>query len=148
MSREAWLVLAVLGGIVVVAALIAAVVLGVRVWRTRALLGQLGLGGKIAFYGALVYTIFPVDVLPDPIYLDDVGVLAGALIYLTRLVRQYRSGHHLPPGRPAGGFPPPGSPVTRMPGPPPAPHPRPMPNQRRNRQTPPQWPGPERPRSH
>jgi 4-amino-4-deoxy-L-arabinose transferase-like glycosyltransferase len=93
MSREAWIAVIVVGGMLAVATLIGAVVLAVRVWRTRAMLGDLGFGGKVAFYGALVYTIFPIDVLPDPIYLDDMGVLAGALLYLTHLVRK----RHAPP---------------------------------------------------
>jgi uncharacterized membrane protein YkvA (DUF1232 family) len=90
MSREAWIVV-VVGGVLAVATLIGAIVLAVRVWRTRAMLGDLGVGGKVAFYGALVYTIFPIDVLPDPVYLDDMGVLAGALLYLTHLVRKRRA---------------------------------------------------------
>lgn len=81
----------VLGGIVAVATLVGAVMLAVRVWRTRKLLGELGAGGKVAFYGALAYTVLPVDLLPDPIYLDDMGVLAGALLYLTRLVHRHRA---------------------------------------------------------
>jgi hypothetical protein len=90
MSREAWTAVIVLGAIVAVATLIGALVLAVRVWRTRKMLGELGAGGKVAFYGALLYTILPVDVLPDPIYLDDMGLLAGALLYLTHLVRKQR----------------------------------------------------------
>ncbi|MCG5439343.1 MULTISPECIES: YkvA family protein [Micromonospora] len=96
MSRQAW-VLVVIAGILALATLVGAVVLAVRVVRTRRLLTGLGAGGKVAFYGALIYTIFPVDVLPDPIYLDDMGVLAAALIYLTRLVHQRRAaGRQLP----------------------------------------------------
>ncbi|MEE6262780.1 YkvA family protein [Plantactinospora sonchi] len=91
MSREAWTVVLVVGGIVAVATLAGAVVLAVRVLRTRKLLGELGAGGKVAFYGALIYTLLPVDLLPDPIYLDDMGILAGALLYLTRLVHQRRA---------------------------------------------------------
>ncbi|WP_422770239.1 hypothetical protein ACN28C_26485 [Plantactinospora sp. WMMC1484] len=91
MSGETWTVILVLGGLVAVATLAGAVVLAVRVLRTRKLLGELGAGGKVAFYGALIYTVLPVDVLPDPIYLDDMGVLAGALLYLTRLVHQRRA---------------------------------------------------------
>jgi hypothetical protein len=91
MSRDAWTAVIVLGAIVAVATLIGALVLTVRVWRTRKLLGELGAGGKVAFYGALLYTILPVDVLPDPIYLDDMGLLAGALLYLTHLVRKQRA---------------------------------------------------------
>lgn len=85
-----------IAGILAIATLVGAVVLAVRVVRTRRLLAGLGAGGKVAFYGALIYTIFPVDLLPDPIYLDDMGVLAGALIYLTRLVHQRRAGRRLP----------------------------------------------------
>ncbi|MDG4778819.1 YkvA family protein [Micromonospora sp. WMMD961] len=96
MSRQAW-VLVVIVGILAIATLVGAVVLAVRVVRTRRMLTGLGAGGKVAFYGALIYTIFPVDVLPDPIYLDDMGVLAAALIYLTRLVHKRRAaGRHLP----------------------------------------------------
>jgi hypothetical protein len=91
MSREGWIAIAVLGGILAVATLIGAIVLGARVWRTRKLLRDLGAGGKVAFYGALTYAIFPVDVLPDPIYLDDMGILATALLYLTHLVHKQRA---------------------------------------------------------
>ncbi|PWU47264.1 hypothetical protein DLE60_12965 [Micromonospora globispora] len=99
MSRDAW-VLVVLGGVVALATLVGAVLLAVRVVRTRRLLGALGVGGKVAFYGALIYAIFPVDILPDPIYLDDMGVLAGALIYLTRLVHRHRAAQRRRPGQP------------------------------------------------
>jgi uncharacterized membrane protein YkvA (DUF1232 family) len=78
-------------GVLALATLIGAVVLAKRLLHTRKLLTDLGAGGKIAFYGALIYTIFPVDLLPDPIYLDDMGVLAGALVYLTRLVQKRRA---------------------------------------------------------
>ncbi|MEV4540686.1 hypothetical protein DLJ47_26660 [Micromonospora sp. S4605] len=99
MSSEAWLVVAVVG-VLVVAMLTGAVLLAVRVVRVRRMLGELGGGGKVAFYGALIYAIFPVDLLPDPIYLDDIGVLAGALIYLTRLVGKRRAAGRPLPGRP------------------------------------------------
>jgi uncharacterized membrane protein YkvA (DUF1232 family) len=49
---------------------------------------SMGAKGKLVFWGAVLYTIFPIDVLPDPIYLDDVTVLTGALWFLTRLVRR------------------------------------------------------------
>jgi hypothetical protein len=102
MSREAWIAVIVVVGVVAVATLAGAVVLAIRVLRTRKLLGELGAGGKVAFYGALIYTIFPVDVLPDPIYLDDMGVLAGALFFLTRLVQKRRAARTaMSPGAPA-----------------------------------------------
>ncbi|WP_406038496.1 YkvA family protein [Micromonospora sp. NBC_00898] len=97
MSRETW-ILVVLAAVVALATLVGAVLLAVRVVRTRRLLGALGVGGKVAFYGALIYTILPVDVLPDPIYLDDMGVLAGALIYLGRQVRKHRAAQRRLPG--------------------------------------------------
>ncbi|MEV0881020.1 YkvA family protein [Micromonospora echinofusca] len=96
MSREAWVVV----GVVAVVTLVGAVVLAVRVIRTRRLLGTLGVSGKVAFYGALLYTVLPIDLLPDPIYLDDMAVLTGALLYLGRLVRQRRAAN-----RPLAGAP-------------------------------------------
>lgn len=95
MSDSGWVVLIVVGCIVALATLIGAIVLLVKVLRTRKVLADLGTGGKVAFWGALVYTIFPVDLLPDPIYLDDMGVLAGALVYLTRLVQKRRAEREL-----------------------------------------------------
>ena len=100
MSNGDWTLVAVLVGIVAVATLIGAVVLWLKVWKTRKMLGDLGAGGKVAFYGALIYTIFPVDLLPDPIYLDDMGVTAATLIYLTRLYQKRRAERQLTP--PAG----------------------------------------------
>jgi hypothetical protein len=91
LSSETWTLILVLGGIVALATLVGAIVLAVRVVRTRRLLGDLGAGGKVAFWGALIYTIVPVDLLPDPVYLDDMGVLTAALIYLTRLVQKRRA---------------------------------------------------------
>ncbi|WP_235783786.1 YkvA family protein [Amycolatopsis orientalis] len=37
---------------------------------------------KIAYWLSLVYTVFPFDLLPDPIYFDDIVVLTGGLIYV------------------------------------------------------------------
>jgi uncharacterized membrane protein YkvA (DUF1232 family) len=91
MSKQEWTVVIVLGSLVALASLVGAIMLAVRVWRTRAILSQLGAGGRFAFYGALAYLVLPVDVLPDPIYLDDMGILAGALLYLGRLVSKHRA---------------------------------------------------------
>jgi hypothetical protein len=102
MSRDAWIAVFVIGGIVAAATLAGAIVLAIRVLRTRRLLGDLGMGGKVAFYGALIYTIFPIDLLPDPIYLDDMGVLAASAFYLTKLVqrRQAERAAEGPPSTP------------------------------------------------
>ncbi|MFF5176546.1 hypothetical protein ACFY2Q_00765 [Micromonospora sp. NPDC000316] len=99
MSRQAW-VLVVIAGLLAIATLVGAVVLAVRVVRIRRMLTGLGASGNVVFYGALIYAIFPVDVLPDPIYLDDMGILAGALIYLTRLVHKRQAASHRLPGQP------------------------------------------------
>jgi hypothetical protein len=98
MSDGDWTLIAVLVGVLAIATLIGAVVLAVKVWKTRKMLGDLGAGGKVAFYGALIYTIFPVDLLPDPVYLDDMGVLTAALIYLTKLYHKRRAERPLSPG--------------------------------------------------
>ncbi len=44
-------------------------------------------GGKVAFWLSLAYALFPIDVLPEPIFIDDIGVLAGALVYINHLIR-------------------------------------------------------------
>jgi len=77
-------------GLLALVSLIIAIKFALRLVATKRMLGELGTGGKVAFYGALLYTIFPVDLLPDPIYLDDIGVLAVALTVLTKILRQRR----------------------------------------------------------
>ncbi|MFD6417113.1 YkvA family protein [Streptomyces sp. NPDC060194] len=80
MSNEA-VVLLVIAAVLLLAAFAAAVVLLVRLLRTRTALREAGIpvSNKLAFWGALVYTVSPVDLLPDPVYLDDIGVLLLAL---------------------------------------------------------------------
>jgi uncharacterized membrane protein YkvA (DUF1232 family) len=90
MSDWPWTLILVVGGIIAAATLVGAIVLAVKVWQARKRLGDLGTGGKVAFWGALAYTIFPIDLLPDPVYLDDMGVLGFALFYLTRLAVKRR----------------------------------------------------------
>jgi len=79
----------VVGGVVLVALAVTTLVgvirlLG-RLFRLRQHLGELGAGGQFAFWGALIYTIVPCDLIPDPVYLDDMAVVAAAALYLTRL---------------------------------------------------------------
>jgi len=99
MSREAWIAVAVVVGVIALLTLYGAVRLARKVLATRRRLGPLGTGGKVAFYGSLLYTIFPIDVLPDPIYLDDMAVLGAALLYLTRLLRARGGFPGVPRGR-------------------------------------------------
>ncbi|MGW0824499.1 DUF1232 domain-containing protein [Streptomyces sp. NPDC002845] len=73
--------------VVVVAVVLAAVVLGIavvlllRLVRTRRELRRAGLptGPRWVFWGAVLYLVLPADLLPDPVYLDDIGVLLLAL---------------------------------------------------------------------
>lgn len=88
MSGETWAWVAVAVVVIGVVTLVVAIRFARRLIVTRRALGQLGVDDKVAFYGALAYMIFPVDLLPDPIYLDDIGVLAAALFYLTRSLRE------------------------------------------------------------
>ncbi|MFC9589028.1 YkvA family protein [Streptomyces sp. NPDC056944] len=78
MDGSVWLIVAVV--LVLVVAGFAAVLL-VRVFRARRLLLDAGvpLQSKALFWAAVVYTISPVDLIPDPVYLDDIGVLLIAL---------------------------------------------------------------------
>src|SRR5690349_7050132 len=91
LSDGTWTLIGVVVGILAVATLIGAVVLLVKLWKTKKMLSAMGAGGNVAFWGALIYTVFPVDLLPDPVYLDDMGVAAAALIYLTRLYQKRKA---------------------------------------------------------
>ncbi|MHC0432631.1 YkvA family protein [Streptomyces sp. O3] len=57
------------------------VVLLVRLVRARRALRDAGvpLTNTLAFWGAVLYAISPVDLLPDPVLLDDIGALLLAL---------------------------------------------------------------------
>ncbi|MET9378582.1 YkvA family protein [Streptomyces sp. NPDC002992] len=78
MDSSLWLIVAVV--LVLVVAGCAAVLL-VRVFRARRLLLDAGvpLQPKALFWAAVVYTVSPIDLIPDPVYLDDIGVLLIAL---------------------------------------------------------------------
>ncbi|MCF1592738.1 DUF1232 domain-containing protein [Streptomyces sp. NPDC008086] len=78
--------------VIVVAVVLAAVVLAVavrllvRLVRTRRLMRRAGLptGPRWVFWGAVLYFVLPADLVPDPVYLDDIGVLLLALRTLRR----------------------------------------------------------------
>jgi uncharacterized membrane protein YkvA (DUF1232 family) len=74
-------VVAVAAGVLAVLVLAVAVVLMVRLVRTRRELRRAGLptGPRWVFWGALLYLVLPTDLIPDPVYLDDIGVLLLAL---------------------------------------------------------------------
>ncbi|MDX2920654.1 MULTISPECIES: DUF1232 domain-containing protein [Streptomyces] len=78
MDTTAWLVLGAVAALIMLAV---AVVLLVRVFRARKLLVDAGipLRSKALVWAAVIYTVSPVDLLPDPVYLDDIGFLLVAL---------------------------------------------------------------------
>lgn len=67
--------------VLVVATLAVAVVLLVRLVRARRALRRAGLPveRQWVFWAAIAYLVLPTDLLPDPILLDDIGVLVLAL---------------------------------------------------------------------
>ncbi|WP_411082781.1 YkvA family protein [Streptomyces sp. cmx-18-6] len=78
MDTTAWLVVAAIAALIMFA--LAAVLL-VRVVKARKLLVDAGipLRDKALVWAAVIYTVSPVDLLPDPVYLDDIGFLLLAL---------------------------------------------------------------------
>lgn len=96
-----WLLIT-LGAVVVVVMVVVAVRLCVRLVRTRRLLADAGVPvqGKLAFWAAIVYLLCPVDLLPDPILIDDIGFLLLALRSLDKTAA--RAGVRMLPGRRSG----------------------------------------------
>ncbi|MFE6162673.1 YkvA family protein [Streptomyces sp. NPDC056486] len=74
-------VLLVAGAILVAATLAVAIALLVRLVRARRDLRRAGLPveRQWVFWAAVAYLVLPADLLPDPVFLDDIGVLALAL---------------------------------------------------------------------
>jgi len=91
MSRDTWVLVGAVVLLVGAVTLFFALRLTFKMVAIKRALNRMGGGGKFAFWGALAYLIFPIDVLPDPIYLDDIAVVGGALFFLTRLLRQQES---------------------------------------------------------
>ncbi|MGW6568921.1 YkvA family protein [Streptomyces sp. NPDC054975] len=94
MDSTLWLIVAAV--LLLVVAGLAAVLL-VRVFQARRVLVDAGvpLQSKALFWAAVVYTVSPIDLIPDPVYLDDIGVLLVALRALHSAAA--RSGPGLPP---------------------------------------------------
>ncbi|MFG3267577.1 DUF1232 domain-containing protein [Streptomyces bobili] len=72
--------------VVAVAVFAVAATVMVRLVRTRRGLRRAGLptGPRWVFWGAVAYFVLPADLLPDPVYVDDIGVLLLALRSLRR----------------------------------------------------------------
>ncbi|MGW5860909.1 YkvA family protein [Streptomyces sp. NPDC055239] len=80
MSTE-FTVLLVAGAVLVAATLAVAIALLVRLVRARRDLRRAGLPveRQWVFWAAIAYLVLPADLLPDPVFLDDIGVLLLAL---------------------------------------------------------------------
>ncbi len=111
MSHSVLLVLLAVVVVLLVGVLIAAIVFLVKLIRLWSVVNSpdMPMAGKVAFWGSAIYAVFPIDVLPDPVYLDDLGVLMGAVAYITGLARKNgllgggdRSGPRQPPQPPPG----------------------------------------------
>ncbi|MGW2645778.1 DUF1232 domain-containing protein [Streptomyces sp. NPDC001393] len=85
--------LLVIGAAVAAVLLAVALAVLVRLVRARRALRRAGLptGPRWVFWGAVAYLLLPTDLLPDPVYLDDIAVLLLAL-------RSLRAARPLPPG--------------------------------------------------
>ncbi|GAA2730183.1 hypothetical protein [Actinocorallia aurantiaca] len=46
---------------------------------------------KAAYYGAWIYALSPVDLLPDPILIDDIGIVLACVAALEQMARRRRS---------------------------------------------------------
>ncbi|CAM5648970.1 YkvA family protein [Streptomyces atroolivaceus] len=96
MDTSVWLLI---GALVLLLMAGAAAVLLVRVIRARRLLVDAGipLRNKALVWASVIYTVSPVDLLPDPVYLDDIGFLLLALRSLHAAAHAAGAGR----GRPA-----------------------------------------------
>lgn len=79
-----------LAGVAAVSLVVAAGLL-VKMVRIRRLLRASGvpMAHKTLFWASVAYALWPVDLLPDPIYLDDIGFLLVALRSLSAAARRY-----------------------------------------------------------
>lgn len=89
-SGPAELVL-VLAVVVVITGLVGAVLLVKLVKKHRQVnRPDTPFAAKFVYYASLVYAVFPIDLLPDPALIDDIGVLMGSLLYVSRVVKKLR----------------------------------------------------------
>jgi uncharacterized membrane protein YkvA (DUF1232 family) len=93
MPEPGWDVLSALGVVALVVIVVSAVVvlvLGIIMVRRHRRVHQPGvpLHAKISYYGSMIYAVVPVDLLPDPILVDDIGVLAAALVHVGHVLKQ------------------------------------------------------------
>jgi uncharacterized membrane protein YkvA (DUF1232 family) len=93
MPEPGWDVLSALGVVALIVVVVSAVVvlvLAITMIRRHRKVHQPGVpvSAKISYYGSIAYALLPIDVLPDPILIDDIGVLAAALLYVGQVLKR------------------------------------------------------------
>ncbi len=81
-----WTTLGVVAVVVVAVLVVVALFLVVKLVRKHREVHQPGtpVPTKVAYWVSLAYTVFPFDLLPDPVYFDDIVVLSSGLIFVSR----------------------------------------------------------------
>ena len=76
--------------VLVVVSAVVVLVLAITMVRRHRKVHQPGVpvSAKVSYYGSIVYALLPLDLLPDPVLVDDIGVLAAALVYVGHVVRK------------------------------------------------------------
>lgn len=71
-------------GVLIVAMLGVLVFAGIKLLRTYELISdpRMDTAGRAAFWGAVLYTLSPIDLLPDPILLDDIALVLLATAFI------------------------------------------------------------------
>ncbi|MEV7552140.1 DUF1232 domain-containing protein [Amycolatopsis sp. NPDC089917] len=88
-----WATLGVVAVVVIIVFVLVALFLAVKLVRKHRQVHQpdTPVPAKVAYWLSLAYTVFPFDLLPDPVYFDDIVVLTGGLIYVSKsLTRKTR----------------------------------------------------------
>lgn len=93
MPEPGWDVLSTLGVVALIAVVVSALVvlvLAITMVRRHRKVHQPGVpvSAKVSYYGSIAYTVLPIDLLPDPILVDDIGVLATALVYVGHVLKR------------------------------------------------------------
>lgn len=103
MQVPGWDVLSTLGVIAMILLVISALVvlvLAITMIRRHRKVHQPGVpvSAKVSYYGSIAYAVLPIDLLPDPILVDDIGVLATALVYVGSVVKRVGRKNSQTPG--------------------------------------------------
>ncbi|WP_163506062.1 YkvA family protein [Fodinicola acaciae] len=91
MSTWDWIGIGLIAVLVIVTGVIAIwlVVKVIRHYR-MVMRPDVPVAAKITFFASIAYAIFPLDLLPDPVLIDDIAVLVGALAYLGHVAKKLK----------------------------------------------------------